>query len=165
MRLALAASGSLLLAFFTCATWGCGIVGPSCLERQQRGTVANIQGEVAAGRIASHLVNYGTDGSQNDVDVSWTGQFAADGPRIAVYATRVECGDFTLPPSFSGACGVIGRAGWTDGTLVSSFVLTHGRGNPETLGSPPQFKLWVVGDAARSTSYTIRVTWFYGPDC
>lgn len=154
-----------LLLFLLAGGWGCGLVGPSCLSRQERGSVATIQGEVGAGKIVSHLVAYGTQGSQNDVDVSWTGQSAADGARIAVYATKAECSDFKVPPAQDAACGLLGVAGWVEGHMATSLVVANGRGNPEILGSPPQFKLWVVGDPTRSATYSLHVTYFYGPDC
>jgi hypothetical protein len=147
--------------------WGCGIVGPSCLSRQERGTVAVIRGEVAAGQTVSHIVVYGTQGSQNDVNVSWPNMSSPDGPRIAVYGTRVECTDLGLRSSAQrgDACEVLGRAGWSDGHLVTSFAIPNGRGNPDILGSPAQFKVWLVGDEERSATYTLDVTFFYGPDC
>jgi hypothetical protein len=154
------------LLFLLLIGWGCGLVGPSCLGQQKRGTVASIEGEVPAGQVVSHLVAYGTEGSQNDAEVSWPGQSAADGPRIAVYATRADCVDFAPPPAASGgACALLGSAGWFDGHVATSLTVTHGRGNPEILGSPPQFRLWVVGDPARTTTYRIAISWFRGPDC
>ena len=166
MRLGTVASGSFLVLLATSGTWGCGLLGPSCLERQKRGTVASIQGEVAAGEMTWHLVAYGSEGSQNNVEVSWPGQEAADGPRLAAYATRAECADFEVPVSHnSGSCTVLGAAGWVGGHTAMELIIANGRGNPDILGSPPQFKLWVVGDPARDISYSVRVTWFYGPDC
>ena len=143
---------------------GCGIVGPSCLERQQRGTLPPISGTVDAGQLAMHLVAYDTRGSQNDARLSWPGQGTADGAQLSIYATRATCEAFTLPAeSNSGACAILGRAGWTPVGIATSLGLTHGRGNPEVLGSPPEYKLWLVSD--RPTSYTVTVHWFYGPDC
>ena len=150
-------------------TPACGLVGPSCLARQHKGTVATLTGDVAAGAIAVHRVAYGTDGSQNDVDISWIGQSDANGPRIKLYATKVDCDRF-VADTYTGPCAIIGSAsGFTDPTtgrfVQSSLTLTHGRGNPEVLGSPPEYKLWVVGDSSKNTSYRITITWFYGPDC
>ena len=52
-----------------------------------------------------------------------------------------------------------------DGLAVATLIVTHGRGNPEVLGTPPEFKVWVVGDATQRVSYTLTATWFRGPDC
>jgi hypothetical protein len=99
------------------------------------------------------------------VGISWPGPSTAGGPQVRLYATAVECSQFRAPPAEnSGACAVLATGGWNNG-FVSSLILTHGRGNPETLGSPPAYKLWVVGDSVQATRYTISITWFYGPDC
>lgn len=146
---------------------GCGLIGPSCLERQQRGPVTTLQGTVAAGAVAPHLVPYEPSGSQNDAQVGWDGRSSTDPPRLRFYATRSGCTDFKAPPAASNdaACAIIASAGWTEVGIASTLIVTHGRGNPERLGSPPEYKIWVVGDAERSVGYTITITWFYGPDC
>ena len=41
-----------------------------------------------------HVVHYGTEGSQNDLAVTWSGQSDPDGPRLRVYATLVDCERF-----------------------------------------------------------------------
>jgi hypothetical protein len=133
----------LTVALLVMNALGCGLVGPSCLARQHQGTVATLSGEVEAQQVAVHRVPYGTEGSQNDVDIRWSGQFDANGPRIRVYATKVECVQF----------------------VQSSLVITNGRGNPDVLGSPAEYKLWMVGDAEKTTRYSMTITWFYGPDC
>jgi hypothetical protein len=148
-------------------SWGCGLIGPSCLDRQQRGSVTALDGEIAPGQIASHQVPYGTEGSQNDVNIVWPDQTTRAGPRISVYATKTDCVEF-LPPG-SGACAPIGSRGGTtgaDGEFVQNrLIVTNGRGNPDILGSPAEYKLWVVGDPERMVRYSINITWFYGPDC
>jgi hypothetical protein len=145
---------------------GCGIVGPSCVDRRQTGIVAAISGQVAAGQIVSHRVPYGTEGSQNDARFSWTGDSGSDA-RLRLYATGVGCASFSLPlETNTGACAVLASAGsLPNGAVASTLIITHGRGNPERLGNPPEYILWVVGDAERSASYTINITWLYGPDC
>ena len=146
--------------------WGCGLIGPSCLSRQKTGPVTTVVGEVAPAQIGVHRVPYDTEGSQNDARISWVGQGAADGPRISVHATRVGCADFRLPPQTnSGACALLASAGSIDGQIATTLVITNGRGNPDVLGSPAEYKLWVVGDPAQTARYTIDITWFYGPDC
>lgn len=155
------AAGLVLLC-----SWSCGVIGPSCTERQERGTVTSVSGEVAAGETALHQVPYGTQGSQNDAEISWAGQSTAGGPRIRVYATRVACTDFRPPPAIAGgACSVLATAGAFDGGVATTLIITNGRGNPDVLGSPAEYKLWIVGDPAQSARYTINITWFYGPDC
>jgi len=154
------------LGLFLLCPWGCGLLGPSCLDRQKTGPVTTIVGEVAPARIVVHQVPYGTEGSQNDAHISWVGQAAADGPRIGVYATKVGCADFRPPPATNGdACALLGRAGSIDGQIATTLIITNGRGNPDILGSPAEYKLWVVGDPEQSARYTIDITWFYGPDC
>jgi len=160
-RTHLAAAGLLATS-----TWGCAVLGPTCVARQQRGTVATLQGEVAAGQMASHQVRYATEGSQNDGHVSWDSQYSPTAPRLRFYATRSACTDFHPPPASNGeACAVLASAGWTEIGVASTLIVTHGRGNPERLGSPPEYRIWVVGDAERTARYTIAITWFFGPDC
>jgi hypothetical protein len=162
---------------------GCSIVGPSCLSRQKTGLAATADGRVEPGQVASHLMPYDLNGSQNDVTISWSGQGQIDGPRLQIYATSAECADF-VPPGAGrgiGACEVISRGGgylapWarecarsgtcspTPDEIVNTSLIVTGPGN----GAPPgfhEYKLHVVGDAARAVSYSIRATWFFGPDC
>lgn len=62
-------------ALILCPSFGCGVIGPSCLERRQTGAVATVSGEVGPGAIVSHQVPYATDGSQQrvtyTVDITW----------------------------------------------------------------------------------------------
>ena len=159
----------------------CGIVGPSCVAQQKRGEVFSLAGEVGAGAVAVHRVPYGTEGSQNDVRISWPGQMSG-APRITVYATRVGCIDFS-PAAASGACALVGSAGGTlspnaspcvtartcqptgEDIIQNSLTITNGQGNPDVLGTPAEYKLWVVGDPQASVPYSITATYFYGPDC
>src|SRR5262245_50570338 len=156
---------------------GCGLVGPSCLARQHRGTAATLTGDINARAIAMHRVAYATEGSQNDVNITWNGQYERDGARLRVYATKVDCLEF-VPGSTGGPCVNIGHAGgirpcYADRTCepdAGDFVQTHlivtnGRGNPDILGSPAEYKLWVVGDSLEDTAYSMTITWFFGPDC
>jgi hypothetical protein len=116
--------------------------------------------------VAVHRVSYNTEGSQNDAHVSWDGQSLSTGPRIAVFATRVQCADFKAPPSVNAAeCAILARGGSIDGLVATTLVITHGRGNPERLGNPAEYKLWIVGDPEQSARYMIDITWFFGPDC
>src|SRR5690242_5335357 len=104
---------------------GCHILGPSC--QGESGPVFSISGEVAAGVIAVHQVQYGIEGSQNDGQFTWNGQAQVEGPRPQLFATRAECEKFD-PKSFEGspACVPLARAGWADGHLVTSYIITHG---------------------------------------
>ncbi len=80
-----------------------------------------------------------------------------------MHATEVGCVDFRPPPAAnSGECSVFALA-VSEG--VTTLTIANGRGNPDRLGSPPEYKLWVVGDPEQSVRYTIDVTWFRGPDC
>jgi hypothetical protein len=179
----------VLLGVLHVSANGCGVVGPSCLSQQKTGPVVTVSSVVGPGEVTVHRVPYGTDGSQNDVNISWTGQFTPNGPQIRVYATRVDCVDFT-PPSDpinaspdNGPCGSIGSVGSvlsqrarpcarnntcrieSDDLVQTSLSIASGRGNPNVLGTVAEYKLWVVGDIRQSASYSISTTWFFGPDC
>ena len=146
-------------------SWGCDLLGPSCLGRQQRGTVTTITGQVGPGATVSHLVRYETSGSQNDAQIQWGGDRSAGGPRINVYATRAGCTDFR-PSAPSAECTILSRAGsLPDGNIATTVIVTNGRGNPDVLGQPAEYKLWIVGDPEQTAYYTISITWFFGPDC
>jgi hypothetical protein len=143
---------------------GCALVGPYCVSQQERGTVTTLRGSVGGDAVVMHRVSYDTRGSQNDTQIDWFGQRDADGPRLQIYATLVSCEQFTLPADAnSGTCAVLARAGWTSQGIATTLILTHGRGNPERLGTPPEYKLWITSD--RATNYNITVSYFYGPDC
>jgi hypothetical protein len=145
---------------------GCNVVGPSCVSRQERGTVTTITGQVEGGQIVTHQVRYEPQGSQNDARVDWPDARMADGPRLMFYATKVGCTDFRLPAnSNTGDCAILASAGRGELGLANTLTVTHGRGNPERLGSPPEYKIWVVGDPERFAGYTITITSFFGPDC
>lgn len=143
---------------------GCNPLAASCLSRQKTGPVASVSGTVGAGQTLVHRLPYGTDGSQNTVNVSWASQGGSGAPQVQFYATRTACENFA-PENATGACAVLGRGGWFEGHIVSSLTITNGRGNPDVLGTPAEYKLWVVGDAQQSASYSVMTTWFYGPDC
>lgn len=154
----------LAIATLVISCAGCSVTGPSCLRQREEGAVATLTGAASAHEVAMHRVRYDTRGSQNDARVTWIGQSDFDGPRLNVYATRAGCDDFAPPPNVNvGDCTVLASAGWIPQGVASTAVLTHGRGNPERLGTPPEYKLWIVSD--RAVSYTITITWFYGPDC
>lgn len=172
----------ILATAFALCSYGCNVIGPSCLSQRHSGAVTTITAQVSAGAIVSHKVSYGTQGSQNNLEIRWTDQSSKDGPRIRVYATLLDCVDFT-PRSANGICSDIGGFGGIispnarpcavahtcspepDDLIQTSKIITNGHGNPETLGNPPEYKLWVVGDSQQTTNYTISITWFYGPDC
>ena len=143
---------------------GCALVGPYCISQQERGTVTSLSGSVGVDDVVMHRVSYDTRGSQNDARIDWSGQRDADGPRLLVHATLASCEHFTLPADAnSGNCAVVARAGWNPQGISTILVLSHGRGNPERLGTPPEYKIWITSD--RATSYNITVSYFYGPDC
>jgi hypothetical protein len=146
------------------ASSGCNPFGPSCLERREEGTLPPVSGTVSADEMSVHVVAYDPRGSQNDVRLAWPGQADRDGPQLRAYATRADCQNFTLPADANaGACAVLASAGWSPTATSTTVIVTHGRGNPERLGTPPQFKLWIVSD--RFTGYSFTIRWFYGPDC
>lgn len=153
----------LVIAMMALPHTACGILGPSCVEQREEGTLPPISGTVGGDEIAMHRLAYDTRGSQNDARLAWPGQ-GTDGAHLRAYATRVTCDEFTLPAeSNTGECAVLGAAGWSPTGTSTTLIVTHGRGNPERFGNPPEYKLWVVSD--RFTPYTITIRWFYGPDC
>jgi hypothetical protein len=142
------------------------ITGPTCVARQRRGTIEPLTGRVEAGETVMHLVPYATEGSQNTLDISWSDARIPNGPRLNVYVTRASCDALNVAATFAdGDCAVLGRGGSSNGVIVNSVTVTHGRGNPEILGSPPAYKVWIVGDAVGAVTYTIAISWFFGPDC
>jgi hypothetical protein len=153
---------ALLLALS--ASSGCGVVGPSCMDRRQSGHVTTVSGAVPPGALVRHDVPYALEGSQNNVEISWTGQRLASPPRLAFYATRRECAAFD-PVAADGACAILARAGWTGGVIAPTLIVTNGRGNPDVLGTPPAYTIWIAGDATVAADYTLDITWFFGPDC
>ena len=123
-----------------------------------------MSGTIEAGQTVVHRVAYGTEGSQNNVNVSWTGQTASNSPQLQSFVTRVTCENFT-PADATGACAILARGGSFEGHIASSLVVTNGRGNPDVLGTPAEYKLWVVGDSQQPAAYSVVTTYFYGPDC
>jgi hypothetical protein len=154
----------LAIAALLLLSAGCGLVGPHCTNRQERGTAAIITGSVGAGEVMVHRVAYDTRGSQNDARIDWPGRQDPDAARLTVYATLASCEGFVLPADTnSGACAVVARGGWSAQGIATSLTVAHGRGNPEQFGNPAEYKLWITSD--RSTSYSIVVSYFFGPDC
>jgi hypothetical protein len=142
------------------------ITGPTCVSRQRRGTVEPVAGTVFAGEVVSHIVRYATDGSQNNLDISWSGMRLPDAPRLAVYVTLTSCDALDVTATLPGdACRVLARGGSTEDGIVTTVIVTHGRGNPEVLGTPPTYKVWIVGDRRQDVDYTIDISWLFGPDC
>ena len=139
-----------LAVLILCHSFGCGVIGPSCLRQQKTGAVTTVIGEVGPGAVVSYQLAYGTDGSQNKADVRWSGESAQGGPRIQVYATRLACVEFKADQASDvGDCAVLARAGWFGGPIASTLIITHGRGNPELLGSPARIQ---VVDRRRSSA-------------
>jgi hypothetical protein len=154
----------LIVAVLLLGSSGCALIGSLCRSRQEHGTVATLTGSVAAGQVVMHLIPYDSRGSQNNVVITWPGARAADAPRLQAFATSTACEAFTLPADVNtGACVTLRRGGWSAEGVVSDLIVTHGRGNPERLGTPPAYKLWIVSD--QTTGYRISVSYFYGPDC
>ena len=143
---------------------GCNPLAASCLGRQKTGPAASASGTIAAGETLVHRLAYGTDGSQNNVAVSWTNQSGPGAPRLQFYATRTTCEHFT-PVNATGACAVLALGGWIEGHVAPTLVIANGRGNPDVLGTPAEYKLWVIGDPEQGAAYSVTATWFYGPDC
>jgi hypothetical protein len=140
----------------------CSPFRPSCTG--ESGPVTSLTATVRAGDVTVHTIAYGTEGSQNDITVSWTDQGQPDAPDVRFSVTRASCETF-LGVGVSPECAVLARAGRIDGHVVVTMIVTHGRGNPERLGNPPAFKVWVEGDGARSAGYTIVVQWKRPVEC
>jgi hypothetical protein len=163
----------------------CSVLGPSCLAQQKRGQVRSLTGLVEPRQMVTHTLRYDQRGSQNNVEFSWAGGGTLSGPRLMFFATGPDCVDFVPPPNDVGGdargCRVIGNASGhvapdarpcalagtclleRDEIIYTSLIVT-GPGN----GAPPgfsEYKLHIVGDARVAVSYSVSVTWFYGPDC
>ena len=169
---------AIALVLFNSFTGCAGLSGRACLKRQQRGNVFSVSGEVAPGGVTVHKVLYGTEGSQNNIKITWSGQRSSSGPRLRIYATRAECmvaievGSSGTIHRFPGEsaphCVTIGTIGGfsVEGEFVQGdLIIANGRGNPDILGSPAEYKLWVFGDPYKRAQYTIVGSYFYGPDC
>ena len=63
------------------------------------------------------------------------------------------------------SCRILAQGGTGESNEVINLIVTHGRGNPEVLGDPPAFKVWIYGDPGTSAIYTLTASSFYGPDC
>jgi hypothetical protein len=169
---------AMVIVLLTGATGCAGLSGRACLQRQQRGNVFSVSGKVDPGGVTVHKVVYGTEGSQNNIKITWSGQRSPSGPRLRIYATRIECmdagevgnsGTFRRSSDEPGPpCATIGRIGGysVEGEFVQGdLIIANGRGNPDILGSPAEYKLWVFGDPYKRALYTIVGSYFYGPDC
>lgn len=143
---------------------GCNPLAASCLGRQKTGPAASAIGAIEPGETLVHRLAYGTDGSQNNIAVSWANQSGPGAPQLQFYVTRTACENFT-PVNPTGTCTVLARGGWIEGRVVPTLVLANGRGNPDVLGTPAEYKLWVIGDPEHGAAYSVTATWFYGPDC
>ena len=151
---------------------GCGLTGPSCLDRQKTGTVTSLSGHLEPGEVVSHLVPYDTRGSQNNARLTFTGQGTLTGPRVTFYATLASCVNFRPPTAADpglnqGDRTPIERPGGylgPDGALVPTSLIVTGPGNGAPAGFH-EYKVFVVGDPAQAASYSITITYFEGPDC
>jgi hypothetical protein len=179
------AAAQMFVAVLSAGQAGCGILGPSCLAAQKRGLVQSLSGPVQAGQVVTHALKYDERGSQNNIDFSWTGVGGSTGLKLKAFATGPECLDFVPPPddwyADQGPCRIIGSPGGylapdarpcalagtcevgRDEIIYNSIIIT-GPGNGAPAGFS-EYKLHVVGDARLATSYSVSVTWFYGPDC
>ncbi len=153
-----------LVALAVSSGAGCNPIGATCVGRQKTGSVTSVSGAIGVGETVVHRLPYGTDGSQNNISVSWTNQSGPGAPQLQFYVTRAACETFT-PADATGSCAVLARGGWSDGRVSSSLIITNGRGNPDVLGTPAEYKLWIIGDPAQGATYSVTTTWFYGPDC
>jgi len=162
----------------TGATGCAGLRAKACLQQQQRGNVFYLSGEVAPGGNTVHKVLYGTEGSQNNIKITWSGQWGPGGPRLTLYATRTVCmnaaevgtsGTIWRPPGqVAPPCATVGNKNgiMVEGEFVQTgLIITNGRGNPDVLGSPAEYKLWIFGDPDKRALYSIVSSYFYGPDC
>jgi hypothetical protein len=143
---------------------GCNLLVPTCLGRQERHSTEPRTAQIEPGALVVLHLSYDIRGSQNDIEIEWSSRL--DGTRIEAYATRAECE--TGPErgnASTDSCRVLSRGGNGTSQGPIRLILTHGRGNPETLGNPPDFKIWIYGDPAKATTYTLTASSFYGPDC
>jgi hypothetical protein len=176
---------SLVIVAIGCTLSGCGIVGPTCLSRQKTGLAATASGHVEPGQVATHLLPYDLNGSQNDVNITWSAQGQTQGPRLRIYATTAACASFVPPTNTSdaprGDCAIISRGGGyiapdarpcarnascqpNPDEIVNTSLIVTGPGNGAPAGFH-EYKVHIVGDPTRAADYSVTATWFFGPDC
>jgi hypothetical protein len=145
---------------------GCNLLAPSCLSRQQQTFGDAVYGTVQANQMVVHHLAYDARGSQNDIDIEWNDRTL--GRRLAAYLTRATCETGPDPnASYDASCRILSRGGSTETPPAGPIhlLVTHGRGNPEVLGNPPAYRVWLIADPDRSVYYTLTPSSFYGPDC
>ena len=153
-----------LAALVSLSSAGCSLLAPTCLAQQERHYAEPETARIEAGEVIVLRRSYDARGSQNDIGIDWSGRL--DGTTLQAFITRADCE--TGPDreaSFTSACRALASGGSSGSVNITNMIVTHGRGNPEVLGNPPEFKIWLYGDPAKSTIYTLRQTSFHGPDC
>ena len=122
--------GAGLVALVAAGGAACNPIGASCVSRQKTGLVASVSGTIGVEETVVHRLAYGTDGSQNNISVTWRSQDGTGTPRLRFYVTRVTCEGLTeLNLNLTGACAVLARGGWVDGHIASTLIIANGRGN------------------------------------
>ena len=153
-----------LAALVSLSSAGCGLFAPTCLAQQERHYAEPETARIEAGETIVLRRSYDTRGSQNDIGIDWSGRL--EGTTLEAFVTRADCETGPEPEAmFTSTCRVLARGGSVAGVNIINMIVTHGRGNPEVLGNPPEFKIWLHGDPAKATFYTLRQSSFYGPDC
>ena len=153
-----------VVALLGLSSAGCSLLAPTCLAQQERHYSEPETATIQAGEVIVLRRPYDSRGSQNDIGIDWSGRL--DGTTLQAFVTRADCESGPEPEAlFTSACRVLARGGSVGGVNIINMIVTHGRGNPEVLGNPPAFKIWLHGDPMRSTVYTLRQSSFHGPDC
>ena len=68
---------------------GCNLLAPTCLRQQERHRAEPKTARIEAGELVVLRWPYDARGSQNDVELDWSGRL--DGTRLKAYATRADC--------------------------------------------------------------------------
>ena len=171
----------------TVVTSGCGVIGPSCLERQQRGSVTSVTGSVDALQVveqrgALRSTRFAERRRDQLGRSGFLGRAATRSLRNCcrlrrVHTTRAGCAERRhyrpLPDHFAvrwnpgTGCPRV-RASWHMPCHVRGHrlpLIDRHRSRQRCTSGFSQYKLHVVGDAARQVSYSISITYFFGPDC
>ena len=65
------------------------LLAPTCLAQQERHRAEPKTDRIQAGELVVLRWPYDARGSQNDVEIDWSGRL--DGTKLKVYATRADC--------------------------------------------------------------------------
>ncbi|HKS05687.1 MAG TPA: hypothetical protein VJR92_05190 [Gemmatimonadaceae bacterium] len=161
---------------------GCFVLGAFACRNQEEGPVTTLRGTIEPNAVSVHVVTMGNAGEFYHTGApQWKDRGARGGPLIKFYATRSACTEFKAPPATnSGACEILSRADTTkwgnsrlgvgriaggDFGYMSTGYIPGSTRESRAATAWAQYKVWVVGDSTRTVTYSLPLTWKYGPDC